>query len=162
MNSLRVPLPWYAFLFSLPLLFMGVVGSRLITSPTYIHLIMTNHENSKLIDAPQKIHPPDFLGIDKKTPLISALKTFLTAHLSTPSPHVPVFFTPTPPSTFISSSIITTLELYLPTQSKTTYQPSTLTSPSSITQTVPCSSHPCPHPSTTINHLPLSSLFGSR
>ena len=39
-------------------------------------------------------------------------------------------------------------------------EPSTLTFPSSITQIVPSSSHPCPLPSTTTNPLPLSSLFG--
>ena len=67
---------------------------------------------------------------------------------------------PTPNSTptSVSSSSITTLKPYISPKSKTT-QPSTLTSPSFITKTVSSSSYPRPRPSTTTNHLPLSSFF---
>ena len=97
-----------------------------------------------------------------------AMKTLLTAHLSNPlllpSPLLPISLTttPTPLSKSVSFSIITTLEPYIPPKSKTTHQPSTLISPTSITQTVPSFSHPHPHPSITTNHLPLSSLFEPR
>ena len=116
MNSLRVPWTQYTLPFSFALIPHGVMGSKPITSPTYIQLTMANHENFKLIsaleNAPQKIHPPHFSGFDKETPLTSTLKTSLITHLSTPSPLVPVFLTPTPtpPSTSVSSSIVTTLE----------------------------------------------------
>ena len=62
MNSLRVSWGQYTLLFSVPLLSLGIMGSRTITSPTYIWLTMANHENFKLtgvlMNAPQKINPP--------------------------------------------------------------------------------------------------------
>ena len=151
MNGLRVPWARYTLPFSLPLLSVEVIGSRPIASPTFFQLTMANHENSKLTS--QKNHSLDFPGYDEGMPLILALKTSLTIHLSISSSCVPVPLTPTP----IIITIITTLEPYIPPKSKTT-----LISPSSITHTVPSSSHPRLCPSITTNHLLLSSLFGPR
>ena len=97
-----------------------------------------------------------------------ALKTPLTTHLSTPSSHPPPLLpisqtpTPIPTSTSVSSFSIITLEHYIVPDSKNIHSPSTLTSSFSVTQTVPSSSHPRPRPSTTTNHLPLSSFFDTR
>ena len=71
MNGLRVSWAQYTLPFSLPLLPMGVMGNRPITSPTYTWLTMANQENSKLTgalrNAPQKIYPPQtFLGLTRK------------------------------------------------------------------------------------------------
>ena len=165
MSGLRIPWAQYTLPFSLSLLFMAVMGSRPVISPTYTLFTMANYENLKLTgtlrNTPQKIHPPNFPGFDTDT----ALKTHLTTHLSTPSSHLPPLLpisqpTPPPTSTSIFSSNITTLELYISPKSKIIHQHSNLASSSSITQTVPFSSHARPRPSTTTNHLSLSSLFG--
>ena len=124
MNGLMVSWAQYTLPLLLPLLSFGVMGNRLIISPTYTLLTMASCENSKLTGAlgnvHQKLHPLDFPGFNKETPSITALKTPLTTHLPTPSslppPLVPVSLirTPTPPSTSISSSNITNLEPYIP------------------------------------------------
>ena len=84
-HGLKVPWAWYTLPFHLPLLSIGVMGIRPITSPIYIRLTLANHENSNwtsaLVNAPQNINPPDSLRFDKDTPLTSALKITLTAHL---------------------------------------------------------------------------------
>ena len=135
---------------------MGFVESRPVISHTYIWLTMANYEYLKLAgalgNAAQKIHTPlpNFPGFDKDSPLTTALKTPPTTHLSTPSSHSPPLLpfsqTPTPTLTFtsISSSSITIFEPYIPQKNEITRQLSTLVSSSSITQTVPSSSHARP------------------
>ena len=142
------------------------MGSRPVTSPTYNHLTMENYENLKLTsalgNAPQKNSSPKFLGFDKDTPLSAALITQLSTPSSFSTPLLLIFQTPTPTpiSTAVFSSSITILGPYIPPKSKTTHQLSTLSSFSSITQTVSSSSHLHQRPSIATNHLPLSSLFG--
>ena len=119
MNSLRVPWAQYTLPFSLPLLSMGVMGSR----PVISRLTMAKYENfnltGALVNAHQKMNPPDFPSFDKYTPLTMALKTPLTTHLSTSLSHPPPLLrisqttTPSPTSTSVSSSSITTFEPYI-------------------------------------------------
>ena len=64
MNGLRVPWAQCILSFSLPLLSMGVMGSRPVISLTYTRLTMANYENLKWTDvlgnAPLKMNPPRF------------------------------------------------------------------------------------------------------
>ena len=99
-------------------------------------------------------HASDLGSENSNYPLVNSL-------VSSTSPcAAPTSLTPTPPSTSIFF-IITPLEPYILPKLKITHQPSTLTSSGSLTQTVPSSSHPRSRPSTTTNHFPLSSLFGT-
>ena len=113
-------------------------------------------------NAPQQIPSPHFPVFDKDSPLISALKTYLTAHLSTLMPTTTSCTcfpnTNTNSSFYYYNHLRTIYTPRIEDHSQTLYSGLSL----SITQTVPFSSHPHPRPSTTTNYLPLSSLFGSR
>ena len=69
MNGLMVPWAQYTLPSSLPLLSMGVMGSRPVTSSTCTRLTWVGYENSKLTNAlgnaTQKIHPPTSLALTR-------------------------------------------------------------------------------------------------
>ena len=152
MNGLRVPWAWYTLPFSFPLLYMGVMGSRQITSPTYIRLTMAIHEDLKLTSVPQKIQPSSFPGFDKDTPPTSALKT-------TPDrPPVNSLASSTSCCTYFPNTNTNSLKPYISPKSKVIHQPSTLDL--FLFYNPDCTFLVSPLP--TPIHLPLLSLFDPR
>ena len=157
MNGLRVPWAWYTLPLPLPLFSMEVMGSWPIISPIYLWLTMVSYENFELACA---------LGMHLKnsytrlpwlwnaSEVVSENSTRLSTPSSLPPPLISIFLTLTSHFTLIN-----TLEPYIPQKLKTTYQPSTVTSPFSPIQTI-SSSHIRPCPSTTTDQPPLSSFFG--
>ena len=137
--------------FSLLLFYMGVMGSRPITSPTYIRLTMANNGNLKSTGAlgdTSQGHASDHGSENSPNhPPVNSHVSFISFTC--------FFLTSTSP-TSISSSIITTLEPYIPLKRKNTHN-SPLTSSSSITQ-CPLLSLVHTHPLPLIIFLHLASL----